>query len=227
MEVKSYLIFRPRVPRVLHYAGLWVLMFGLGSVLCAAANPLTLVVQWNNAALQGDRDSSFGPPMIARALAIVHTCMYDAWAAYDAKAIGTQLGGTLRRPASERTLANKQQAISYGAYRALVDLFAFDKPLFDAQMTSLGYDPNDNSTDITTPTGIGNVAYGAVLNFRHHDGSNQLGDLHPGAYSDYAGYVPVNSPSTVPNPSLGAPGLGTSSDGLKGGPVAVAVFVIP
>jgi hypothetical protein len=91
MEVKTCLIFRPRVPRVLHYAGLWVLMFGLGSVLCAAATPPTLVVQWNNAALQGDRDSSFGPPMIARALAIVHTCMYDAWAAYDAKAIGTQL----------------------------------------------------------------------------------------------------------------------------------------
>jgi hypothetical protein len=124
--------------------------------------------------------------------------MYDAWAAYDAKAIGTQLGGTLRRPASERSPANKQQAISYGAYRALVDLFAFDKPLFDAQMARLGYDPNDNSTNITTPTGIGNVACGAVLNFRHHDGSNQLGDLHPGAYSDYTGYVPVNSPTTVP-----------------------------
>jgi hypothetical protein len=40
--------------------------------------------------LQGDRDSSFGPPMIARALAIVHTCMYDAWAAYDAKAIAPE-----------------------------------------------------------------------------------------------------------------------------------------
>ena len=37
-----------------------------------------------------------------------------------------------------------------------------------------------------------------MLNFRHGDGSNQLGDLHPGAYSDYTGYVPVNSPSTVP-----------------------------
>jgi hypothetical protein len=100
--------------------------------------------------------------------------------AYDAKAIGTQLGGTLRRPASERTLANKEEAVSYGAYRALVDLFAFDKPLFDAQMKSLGHDPNDDSTDVTTPPGIGNLACAAVLNFRHHDGSNQLGDLHPG-----------------------------------------------
>ena len=198
MEVKTYLTFLPRVPRAVRYAGLLTLLLGLVSILCSAANPPTLVVQWNNAALQGDRDSSFGPPMIARALAMVHTCMYDAWAAYDAKAIGTQLGGTLRRPASERTLANKQKAISYGAYRALVDLFAFDKSLFDAQMASLGYDPTDNSTDITTATGIGNVACAAVLNFRHSDGSNQLGDVHPGAYSDYTGYVPVNSPSTVP-----------------------------
>jgi membrane-associated phospholipid phosphatase len=108
------------------------------------------------------------------------------------------LGDTLRRPASERTLLNKQKAISYAAHRALVDLFPFDQSLFDAQMTSLGYDPNDNATDTTTPTGIGNVACTAVLNFRHPDGSNQLGDLAPGAYSDYTGYVPVNAPSTVP-----------------------------
>jgi hypothetical protein len=43
---------------------------------------------------------------------MVHTCIYDAWAAYDERAVGTQLGGALRRPASERTLANKEQAIS-------------------------------------------------------------------------------------------------------------------
>jgi hypothetical protein len=36
-----------------------------------------------------------------------------------------------------------------------------------------------------------------MLAFRHADGSNQLGDLHPGAYSDYTGYTPVNGPDTV------------------------------
>jgi len=137
--------------------------------------------------------------MIARALAMVHTCMFDAWAAYDGRAVGTQLGGTLRRPAAERTLANKQKAVSFAAYRALVDVFPSDKAsVYDPLMANLGYDPNDLSTDTTTPQGIGNVVCAAVLNFRHHDGSNQLGDLHPGAYSDYTGYVPVNAPSTVP-----------------------------
>jgi hypothetical protein len=42
-----------------------------------------VVVQWNNAALQGVRDSKIGPPMVARALFMVHNCIYDAWAAYD------------------------------------------------------------------------------------------------------------------------------------------------
>src|SRR5713226_1059390 len=80
------------------------------------------VLGWNSAALQGIRDAKLGAPVVARALAIVHTCMYDAWAAYNDRAVGTQLGGALRRPASDRTLANKEQAISYAAYRALADV---------------------------------------------------------------------------------------------------------
>src|SRR5258708_38657954 len=59
----------------------------------ADARTPNVVIQWNDAALQGVRDSKIGPPMVARALAIVHTCIYDAWAAYDQHALGTQLGG--------------------------------------------------------------------------------------------------------------------------------------
>ena len=57
-----------------------------------------VVVQWDAAALQGVRDSRLGPPMVARALAIAHTCMFDAWAAYDKKALGTRLGATCGDP---------------------------------------------------------------------------------------------------------------------------------
>src|ERR1700738_2250073 len=77
-----------------------------------------VVLLWNEAALQGVRDSKLGPPMVARALAIVHTCAYDAWAAYDHQAVGTRLGAALRRPPRERTLANRNTAISFAAYRA-------------------------------------------------------------------------------------------------------------
>src|SRR5207245_5233718 len=159
----------------------------------------SVVVRWNAAALQGVRDSKLGPPMVARALAIIHTCAYDAWAAYDHHAIGTRLGGTLRRPPRERTLASKNIAISYAAYRAAVDIFPADKvAVFDPLMRDLGLDPNDTTTNPTTPIGVGNVAANAVLQYRHRDGANQLGDEPGGVpgvpYSDYTGYRSANAP---------------------------------
>jgi hypothetical protein len=159
----------------------------------------SVVLRWNAAALQGVRDSKLGPPMVARALAIVHTCIYDAWAAYDRRAIGTRLGSALRRPHREHTRANKETAISFAAYRAAVDLFAIDKQtVFDPLMRSFGLNPNDATTDAMTPVGVGNIAARAVLELRHRDGANQLGDMAGGApgvgYSDYTGYASANGP---------------------------------
>src|SRR5258708_31373930 len=151
-----------------------VLIWPLG-VLGQTSASDNVVVRWNAAALQGVRDSRIGPPMVARALAIVHTCIFDAWAAYDKRAVGTQFGDELRRPKRERTLANKNEAISFAAYRALVDLFALDKAsVFDPLMASLGHDPNNLTINTNTPAGIGNEACASVLAFRHGDGSNQL-----------------------------------------------------
>ena len=136
--------------------------------------------------------------MAARALAVVHTCMYDAWAAYDDRAVGTELSGVLRRPSPERTAANKEEAVSYAAYRALTDLVSADSAsVYTPLMKQVGYDPDNYSTDIETPAGIGNVACDAVLEFRHHDRSNQLGDLAQGPYTDWTGYTPVNRPNSL------------------------------
>ena len=165
----------------------------------------TLVVTWNDVLLESVRESKLGPPMVARAIGIVHTCGFDAWAAYDDVAVGTRLGGSLRRPAAERTPANKMTAFSFGEYRCLLDLFPGQTDYIRSQMAALGFDPDDASTDITTPQGIGNVAAGAVTAFRHQDGSNQLGDLHPGAYSDYTGYQPVNDPDHINDPNRWQP----------------------
>ena len=175
------------------------------SVFCLRVWPQepspNVVIQWNQAALQGVRDSKLGPPMVSRALAIVHTCIYDAWTAYDERALGTEFGGSLRRPRSERTLANKNEAISFAAYRATVDLFpADDASVFRPLMSQLGYNTDDMSTDPRTPSGVGNLACNAVLEFRHGDGANQLGNLSANGvpYADYTGYTSVNSPSSVP-----------------------------
>src|SRR4051812_27374031 len=82
-----------------------------------------VVLRWDEAVLGAIRTVKPGPTVVARALAITHTAMYDAWAPYDPAAVGTQLGGTLRRPAAEWTVEYKSKAISYAAYRAATDLF--------------------------------------------------------------------------------------------------------
>lgn len=177
----------------------------------AQAYAASIVTEWNDVFLQAVRDVKFGPPQTARAGAIVHTCIYDAWACYSGKANGSIYYGFFRRPAAERTDANKAKAISYAAYRALVDLFPTQKASFDAKMAQLTFDPADTSTDLTTPTGIGNVVSSAVISPRHFDRSNQLGDLHTGAYSDYTGYVPVNpvipltGPTVITDPNRWSP----------------------
>ena len=198
---------QPAPPLALPALTLLLLVLTLAPARPARADldppPATVVVVWDDAALQAIRDTHPGPSIVARALAVVHTCIYDAWAAYDSQAVGTRYGGSLRRPAAERTEANKEKAVSFAAYRALLDLFpqASEKPLFDGTMTSLGYDPADTSLDAATPSGVGSLAATAVLRFRHTDGSNQLGDLHPGPYTDYSGYVPVNTPTQINDPN--------------------------
>lgn len=166
----------------------------------ASSGADSVVVRWNNELLEAVRNTAIGPPMVARALAVTHTCMYDAWAAYDPLAAGTRYGVLLRRPASERTPANKAEAVSYAAYQAAVDLFPARKAQFADLMESLGYDPEISSPAANSPAGVAQRACSAVLAFRHADGSNQLGDLHPGPYSDWTGYLPVNKPMVVADP---------------------------
>jgi hypothetical protein len=165
----------------------------------AASAPENVVIQWDNATLQTIRYLHPGPTINARALAVVHTCIFDAWSAYDEKAVATVLGHQLRRPRTERTEENKKKAISFAAFRCLADLFPSEIVSYRVLMSDLGYDPNDSSTDPAKPAGIGNLAAQSVIRLRHHDGSNQLGDLHQGAYSDYTGYRPANDSDHVNN----------------------------
>jgi hypothetical protein len=163
--------------------------------------------RWLNVALQAtarEHERHAPRPTIgSRNLAMCVTAMFDAWAAYDARAVGTRLGGKLRRPLEERTTSNKNKAIGYAVTRVLLDIYAEDSAWIKDRVRREreGVNPNDNSTDISTPQGIGNVAAAALLEYRHHDGANQLGD-EPGCngkpYSDWTQYRPVNPPSPGP-----------------------------
>ena len=155
-----------------------------------------VVLQWDEELLQAVRALPPGPTVVARAINVVHTAIFDAWAAYDARARGTRLGTQLRRPAAERTLANKNKAISFAAYKTLVDLFPARRFDFDEQMALLGYAVD--GSDASTAASVGNTAAQAVIDYRHSDGSNQLN-----GYADTcqpACYKPVNTGDVVVDP---------------------------
>ena len=175
-----------------------------------------IVIGWNQLTLEAIRTTRAAPPMAARNLAVVHSAMFDAWAAYDKVALGTRPGATLRRPLAEQTPANQARAYSFAAYAALVDQFPTQKAVFDSHMATLGYRPADASRDPTRAEGVGTLAAAAVLAHAHQDGSNQLGKLTPSGvpYADYTGYVPKNpallvmqatARSSIPQPSFWQP----------------------
>ncbi len=165
---------------------------------CANDN---VILRWDEQLLSTIRayPAQTGPTVTARALGVLHTATYDAWAAYDLVAKVTRSDGPAQQQASLNNLPNKQEAISYAAYRVLTDLFPpgafgpkgnYKTP--DVLLTSLGYNPANttpaSTSDIAaTPAGVGNLAAKAVLDFRHTDGSNQLN-----GYADTTGYAPVN-----------------------------------
>ncbi len=214
-SIRKRVFGRLRGPLLLAASAGWLLSSTTASAqdLFAASASDNVVLQWNNAALQAVRATIPGPTVVSRALAVLHTCMFDAWTAYDATAVPTVARRGWRRPASEATDSNKAQAVSFAAYRALADLFPTQKAVFDGLMAQLGYDSSNASTDTGTPAGVGNAASAAVLAVRHHDGSNQMGDLAPGAYSDYTGYKPVNTPTTLVDPNRWQPLLVVNSSG--------------
>lgn len=161
------------------------------------------------------------PTVGSRMLMIIVTSMYDAWAAYDEKAVGTRLGDKLRRPAQERTLENKRTAIAFATYRAMLDVFKEDKDWLDEQMRKKGFDPTDDTTDLSKPQGVGNAAAAAVIEYRHRDGANQLGDELGGngkPYSDYTFYRPVNSVDKIVDPDCWQPITFTLADGKQNAP---------
>ncbi|MDJ0514701.1 MAG: calcium-binding protein [Trichodesmium sp. MO_231.B1] len=158
----------------------------------------TISVLWDRAVQQAVINTAPGPTVASRAYSMVHTAIYDAWAAYDPLAVGTQLGDDLQRPESENTEANKAEAMSFSAYRVLTDLFPDQVEIFNDVMETLGFDIDDdefNEDDLSDPAVIGTLTAEALLAFRQNDGSNQLGNNPNGdgtPYSDISGYQPQN-----------------------------------
>src|SRR5258708_38471040 len=154
--------------------------------------------------------------------------MYDAWAAYDSVAVGYLFR---EKHTAADVAAARQQAISYAAYRMLKERYVFSKSASNtlytigAQMTALGYDTNNVSTDTSTPAGVGNAVYATVSAFFINDGARQTN-----AYADYptnqCGDTPANSPLVTRltgghpgHPHQWQPPAGTNAVGQNGFPI--------
>src|SRR5919112_598105 len=117
------------------------------------------ILKWDEQLLSTIRayPAQTGPTIASRALGVLHTATYDAWAAYDPVAKMTRSDGAKQQPASSNTVANKSKAISFAAYKVLSDLFPDETfppkgPHTSPKnlMASLGY----SLTDTTTPATV-------------------------------------------------------------------------
>lgn len=124
-----------------------------------ATRPAGTVSGWNELALRAS-----GAAQALRSLALLHTCMYNAWAAYDGDARQTTLGVAVRLPRAERDAASKSAAMSHAARRVLVDLLPALQPDVDAHMTRLGLAPA--AAGQFSPAGIGRTQAAAMLDVR-------------------------------------------------------------
>ncbi len=153
-------------------------------------------------ATENDTEKFFPRPTVtARILGLTWTAVYDAWSRFDEKAMPVYLTGVERMPEDARTVKNKETAISYAAYRAMLVYFPADSIMLSNKMKAFGFDPENETLDVTTPEGIGNLAAKAVVEARMFDGANQAGNVSGAGsntpYVDYSGYKPKNSPDSI------------------------------
>ena len=166
----------------------------------ASAQSQSAARQWNEQLLSAIRLSIPNPPQHARNLFHTAAAMYNAWAAYDATAVGYVHNEKISPPPADIEGA-RHEAVSYAAYRVLRDRFTSTtiRAALDAKLTTLGYSTSVAQaaiTSATTPAELGKRAGQTVLNWALNDGFTNTG--YPQAYT--AG---INPNLDFPMPVLG------------------------
>ncbi len=194
-----------------------LLAFILGTAIqghSAASNSIARV--WNERALAAIRQDTPHPPAQARNLFGFSVAMYDAWAAYDPAAVGYVYRGKHTAP---DIAAARSNAISFAVFRLMTERHAFSRTASNSLvldtnlMVTLGYNPNDQSRDTSTPTGVGNAIYDAVSLWFSNDGSRQTNGIPyprtnaPVAYPDYPTGNPLRYAYINPALATDRPGI--------------------
>jgi hypothetical protein len=168
---------------------------GIGGATAWAAPGDNLVLQWNQAALDSITDTAVPairrtPPVAARSLAITHTAIYDAWAAYDNTAKPTNGARASGSP------ADQQLAISHAAYQTLTALFG-SRAQFDALLAAQNSTPDDQ----TPAAQVGRQAAADILAARANDGANAPSYADPTDWNS----SPANINKPTPTPEVVTP----------------------
>lgn len=187
--------------------------------------------KWGNMAIQATANDTEKfkprPTITSRYLALISVAVFDAWSRYDEKAIPVYLENVERRPEDDRSLKNKEIAISYAAFRAMSEYYYSDEEMFADFMIELGLDPDNKSMDPNTPEGIGNLAAAAVIEARKGDGANQYGE-EEGAdgkpYFNYTAYKPLNSADENVDPNRWQPKYFSDGKGGKFAPECLTPY---
>lgn len=149
--------------------------------------------------------------LVLRTTTLVTNAWFDATAPYHETAVGVY-SRIPRRPINESlTNENLNTALLYASYQVLNTLLPNRKASWRAMLENAGLDPDDQSIDLNTAVGIGNVGGNAVTTGRLNDGMNQAGnigqDVHRTPFADYTGYKPKNTAYKLKRPSFWQPDI--------------------
>ncbi|MDA0195497.1 MAG: vanadium-dependent haloperoxidase [Bacteroidetes bacterium] len=174
--------------------------------------------QWNEVLLDAIRHDYARPTVHARNLFHTSIAMYDAWAAFDEKAIPFFIGNSLGaydcqfegidRPTDIK--AAREEAMSYAAFRLISHRFRASpgknstKKATHQLMTDLGYDMSFKSTNYEkgNPAALGNYIARQLIAFGLNDGSNEK-KKYKSKY--YEVVNPMLIPDLIGNPDLKNP----------------------
>ena len=149
-----------------------------------------MVLEWNDVALAAIRTASTPPPIASRALAIVHTSIYDAVNAIE-RTHEPYAVDVLAAPST-----SAEAAVAAAAHAALVSLFPAQQATFDAALAaSLTTIPDGAAEDLGVA--LGEDVAAKILALRANDGATTV-----------VNYAPGNDPGDwQPTPPAGAPAL--------------------
>lgn len=159
-------------------------------------------------------------PIQFHVMSTVHIAQWNVVATYHRTAIPVYDIGVNRRPSGEASSKNINIALLYCTLRVIESVFPATSPARDAVkdvMRLMWLDPDDRTTDTTTPVGIGNVIAAAALRRHWTDGYNSLGDIDQAVnrqiYAMYNMFVPNNTAYELKHLSKWQPLLETNGQG--------------